>query len=235
MSTRSLGLEYNTSRDKMIFSEYGRCIQKLIQHAKTLEDRDKRTKMITEIVELILFLNPQTKNVNEYKQKLWRHVYKIANFELDVDHPLDETPQEENTALKPQKVPYPQHQFNWRHYGYNIRVMIDKALKMEDGEVKQGYVETILSYMKLSFRTWNKEHFVSDDMIINDLIVLSGNQLQVADDHTIRVVTKSNVPVNENTFKPVKNKKLKPKPKQPMGQQQKKKINAPMNRQRNKK
>ena len=80
--------------------------------------------------------------------------------------------------------------------------MIEKALKMEDGPVRKGFVETILSYMKLSYRTWNKEHFVSDDIIISDLGVMSGNQLSVDEDHTIQVVTKTNQPnASVNTFK----------------------------------
>jgi hypothetical protein len=207
---KSLALEYNSTRDKLIFSEYGRSVQKLIQYAKTLKTKEERQRVVEEIVELINQLNPQTKNVLEYKQKLWRHVFKMADYELDVDHPFGEVPTEDDIRFKPAKVPYPQHEFNWRHYGYNIRVMIDKALKMEDGPVKKGFVETILSYMKLSYRTWNKEHFVSDDIIISDLSVMSGNKLSVDDDHTIQVVTKNNLPnSNVNTFKVSKNK---PKP-----------------------
>lgn len=208
---KSLSLEYNSTRDKLLFSEYGRCVQKLVQFAKTVENRDERQRVIEEIVELINQLNPQTKNVLEYKQKLWRHVFKMADFELDVDYPFGEKPTEEDISQKPDKVDYPQHEFNWRHYGYNIRVMIDKALQMEDGPVKKGYVETILSYMKLSFRTWNKEHFVSDDMIISDLVVLSKNKLFVDDDHTIQVVTRGNQPTNTNSFKPEKKKRSTPK------------------------
>ena len=209
MLRKTLSLEYNSTRDKLLFSEYGRSVQKLIQYAKTLEKKEERQAVIEEIVELINQLNPQTKNVLEYKQKLWRHVFKMADYELDVDHPFGEKPTEDDIRFKPEKVPYPQHEFNWRHYGFNIRVMIDKALKMEDGPVKQGYVETILSYMKLSYRTWNKEHFVSDDIIISDLSVLSRNRLSVDDDHTIQVITKNNLPnSNINTFKtqkPAKN------------------------------
>jgi hypothetical protein len=209
---KSLSLEYNSTRDKLLFSEYGRCVQKLVQYAKTVENREERQRVIEEIVELINQLNPQTKNVLEYKQKLWRHVFKMADFELDVDYPFGEKPTEEDITHKPDKVRYPQHEFNWRHYGYNIRVMIDKALQMEDGPVKKGYVETILSYMKLSFRTWNKEHFVSDDMIISDLVALSKNKLFVDDDHTIQVVTRGNQPTNTNSFKPEKKKRNTPKP-----------------------
>ncbi len=198
---KSLSLEYNSTRDKLIFSEYGRSVQKLIQYAKTVEKKEERQAVVEEIVELINQLNPQTKNVLEYKQKLWRHVFKMADYELDVDHPYGDHPTEEDNSFKPKRVPYPQHEFNWRHYGHNIRVMIDKALNMEEGLIKQGFVETILSYMKLSYRTWNKEHFVSDDIIISDLAVMSGNKLSVGDDHTIQVVTKGSAPSNVNTFK----------------------------------
>ena len=225
---KSLSLEYNSTRDKLIFSEYGRSVQKLIQYAKTVENKDERQAVVEEIVELINQLNPQTKNVLEYKQKLWRHVFKMADYKLDVDHPYGDHPTEEDNSFKPNRVPYPQHEFNWRHYGHNIRVMIDKALNMEEGSIKQGFVETILSYMKLSYRTWNKEHFVSDDIIISDLAVMSGNKLSVGDDHTIQVVTKGSTPSNVNTFKQGK---MKSRPPQNKNFQNK---NQPFNKNRGK-
>jgi len=209
---RLLSLEYNSTRDKLLFSEYGRSVQKLVKYAKTVENTEERQRIIEDIVELINQLNPQTKNVLEYKQKLWRHVFRMADFDLDVDYPYGEKPTQADIIQKPQQVKYPQHEFNWRHYGHNIRVMIEKALKMEDGPVKKGYVETILSYMKLSFRTWNQEHFVSDELIISDLVVLSKNKLFVDDDHTIQVVTRGNQPTNTNSFKPEKKRKNTNKP-----------------------
>jgi len=232
---KQLSLEYNSTRDKLLFAEYGRSVQKLIAYAKTIESKEERQRIVEEIVELINQLNPQTKNVLEYKQKLWRHVFKMADYELDVDHPFGDNPTEDDIRFKPQTVPYPQHEFKWRHYGYNIRVMIDKALKMEDGPIKQGFVETILSYMKLSYRTWNKEHFVSDDIIISDLSVMSGNKLSVDDDHTIQVVTKNNLPnSNVNTFKVSKNKGKAPSSNNQKNQQNKNRPNPNNNANKNK-
>lgn len=194
MSKPSLSLEYNSTRDQLIFSEYGRCVQKMVQHAKTIEDRDERTRFVSSIVELINFMHPTNKNVAEYKARLWKNVFKMANYDLDVDTPTGEIPTEEDVTLRPEKVPYPQHEFNWRHYGYNIRTMIDKAMQMEDGPVKKGFVETILAYMKLSYRTWNKEHFVNDEIIISDLAVMSDNKLSIDEDHTIEVNLKPSAP-----------------------------------------
>ena len=62
-------------------------------------------------------------------------------------------------------IPYPVSEARYRHYGHNVQVLIKKALEMEPGEKQDGFVRTIGSYMKLAYRTWNKEHFVSDDVI----------------------------------------------------------------------
>ena len=37
-------LEYNSSRNKLVISEYGRHIQKLVEHAMTLKDKQGETK-----------------------------------------------------------------------------------------------------------------------------------------------------------------------------------------------
>ena len=38
-------MEYNTQRTKLRINDYGRNIYKLIQFTKTVEDREKRTRM----------------------------------------------------------------------------------------------------------------------------------------------------------------------------------------------
>jgi Domain of unknown function (DUF4290) len=202
MAKKLLSLEYNSTRDKLKYYEYGRSIQKMVEHAKAIENKEERQATVESIIELINYLNPQTKNVLEYKQKLWRHVFDMADNDLNVEHPFESLPTEADSKLKHIKVNYPQHEFPSRHYGYNIRMMIYKALKMEDGPIKSGFVETILSYMKLSYRTWNSEHFVSDDIIISDLAVMSNKQLSVDDNHTIEVNMKANQPnANQTVFK----------------------------------
>jgi hypothetical protein len=227
-----LALEYNSTRDPLLFSEYGRSIQKMVQFAKSVENREERQATVEAIIEIINQLNPQTRNVNEYKQRLWKNLFKMAEYDLDVDYPFEgDAPREEDNTFRPDKVPYPQHEFPWKHYGYNIRVMIDKAMRMEEGPIKQGFIENILSYMKLSYRTWNKEHFVSDDIIISDLAVMSKNMLSVDDNHTIEVNTKANQPnADQSAFLTPKKQKQKQKQQQPQQKQQQQ--NKPANKQK---
>jgi len=190
MSKTMLALEYNSTREDLIFPEYGRFIQKLVHHCKSIEDKKERQAVAETIIEMMQQMNPPSKQVNDYKIRLWRHFFKMADFDIDVDVPGGEKPTEESTLLVPEKVPYLQHDFNWRHYGYMTRVMINKAVNMEEGAIKQGYIEGILSYMKLAYRTWNKEHFVNDEIIKSDLGVLSEHKIAVDEEQAIENLVK---------------------------------------------
>ena len=82
-------LEYNSSRNKLVISEYGRHIQKLVEHAMTLKDKQERQKMANGIIDIMGELNPQLRDVADFKHKLWDHLFIISNFELDVDSPYE--------------------------------------------------------------------------------------------------------------------------------------------------
>ena len=80
-------------------------------------------------------------------------------------------------------MPYPATATRFRHYGNNIQALIQKAIAMPEGPKREGFVEVIASYMKLAYKTWNKEHFVSDDVVKDDLEILSDGQLELHEGH----------------------------------------------------
>ena len=176
---------YNTQQEFLIMPEYGRNVQQLVRHAQNIQDREYRQAFCEEIVDLIQQLYPQSKNVEDYREKLWAHLFHIAKYDLDARTPSGEIPKPENARVKPQRIPYPLQDTRFRHYGNNVQVMIRRAIEMEPGYIKTGFVNTIGSYMKMAYRTWNREHFVSDDLIKNDLTILSGGKLTLEDDSRI--------------------------------------------------
>lgn len=54
---------------------------------------------------------------------------------------------------------------------------------MPEGPKREGFAEVIASYMKLAYKTWNKEHYVSDDIVKEDLEILSNGQLVLHEGH----------------------------------------------------
>ena len=64
-------MNYNTERPQLKFSEYGRIVQKLIEHAVTIEDREQRNKAARYIIEVMGMLNnPAMRQNEEYRHKL---------------------------------------------------------------------------------------------------------------------------------------------------------------------
>jgi hypothetical protein len=185
-------LQYNTGLEELIMPEYGRNVQQLVRHAQTIKDHQYRQAFCEQIVDLIQQLYPQSKNIDDYREKLWKHLFHIAKYNLEAYTPSGEVPRPEDAKKKPERVPYPLQDTRFRHYGNNVQVLIRRALDMEPGAIKDGFVQAIGSYMKLAYKTWNKEHFVSDEIIKNDLAILSANKLSLEDASSIDNLANAN-------------------------------------------
>lgn len=169
-------MEYNTTRNHLTIREYGRHIQKMAEYVLTIEDREKRQKNANALVELMGFLNPQLKNIEDYRHKLWDHLFLICNFQLDVDSPYP-IPTRETLRPIPDPIPYPKRHPKYNHLGKNIEIVIDKALKEEDPEKRQGFANSIAYYMKLTYSNWHKE-LVHDDNIQTELSSITKGELE---------------------------------------------------------
>lgn len=172
----SFKMEYNTTRSKMLMPEYGRNVQRMVEYLMTIEDPARRLRNAEAIIELMGTLNPHLKTIEDYKHKLWDHLYQMTDFQLDVDAPYP-APKPEEVFKKPEVLPYPQSSISHRHFGKNLEALIAKALKETDPEKKQGFTQTIGYYMKLSYTNWHKEP-VHDDMIRTELAALTNGELQ---------------------------------------------------------
>lgn len=170
-------LEYNTEREQLIIPEYGRHIQKMVNQAIAMEDREERNKCAHSIIAVMGNLNPHLRDVPDFQHKLWDQLFIISDFKLDVDAPYP-MPSPEELAERPQPLAYPQNFPKYRFYGNNIKRMIDVAIKWEDGDKKDGLVITIANHMKKSFLNWNKDT-VEDQVIFNHLFELSEGKLNL--------------------------------------------------------
>jgi hypothetical protein len=170
-------LEYNTERPKLIIPEYGRHIQKMVDHAITLEDREERNKVAKSIIAVMGNLNPHLRDVPDFQPMLWDQLFIISDFKLDVDSPFP-IPTKEELTERPDPLGYPQNYPKYRFYGNNIKRMIDVANEWEEGDKKEALVLTIANHMKKSYLNWNKDT-VEDDVIFGHLFELSEGKINL--------------------------------------------------------
>lgn len=168
---------YNTQRKKLALAEYGRNIQVMVDYLFTIEDRDKRNKSAQAVIDVMGNLNPHLRDVAEYKHKLWDHLAIMADFKLDIDYPYN-PPTPDILTEKPNIVPYPQKEIQYKHYGYTMELLIDKISEMH-GEEREILIEQLANQMKKLYLAWNKES-VEDEKIFADLYELSGGQVSIS-------------------------------------------------------
>ncbi|MFH1159551.1 MAG: DUF4290 domain-containing protein [bacterium] len=195
-------MEYNTTRDPMVISEYGRNIQHMIEYITTIEDREKRTKAAKFIVNVMEQMHPLVKESGDYKHKLWDHLHIISGFKLDVDSPYPPPPPL-TLSTKPEHLSYHDAEIEFRHYGKNIALMIEKASEYEEGPEKDALANAIANHMKKSYLNWNRDS-VTDELIEEQLTKLSKGQLKLKQD--MRLVATSDILALNKKRKPFRQK-----------------------------
>lgn len=197
-------MEYNSQRSKMSISEYGRNIQKMIEQIIEIEDREQRNHQARAIINVMGQLNPHLRDVNDFKHKLWDHLFIMSDFKLDVDSPYP-IPSAQSLARKPERLGYASNHIKFKHYGRHIEKIIEKACDLEDGAEKTALIKLIANHLKKSYLTWNRDA-VTDEEIASHLQALSKGKLQL--DENIKLSQPSEAVITNK----VKKKKFQGKP-----------------------
>lgn len=188
--------EYNTVREKLFLKEYGRHVQRIVTNCMNEKDDAKRNQFAKEIIELMGQLNPQLRNVEDFRHKLWDHLFIMSDYTLKVDSPYPIKDRAE-IEKRPERLPYPQSKIKYKHYGKNVEALVEKAVQTEDEEKQKGFSECIGNFMKLVYQNWSKED-INEETIKNDLRLLSKGKLTITDDQDIGSLARA------NKFKPVR-------------------------------
>ena len=130
-------LEYNTERPHLHIPEYGRHIQKMIEKAVLLEDRNERNRTARSIIAVMGNLFPHLRDVPDFQHKLWDQLFIMSGFQLDVDSPY-EKPTPSTLHKHPDRLEYPQHQLKYRFYGNIILRLINTCVKWEKGDLREA-------------------------------------------------------------------------------------------------
>lgn len=170
-------MEYNTERSHLVMREYGRHIQKMVEYLVSIEDPEKRQQQARVVIELMGVLNPHLRNVEDFKHKLWDHLFYISDFQLDIESPYPK-PEKATYRSKPDPLPYPKRHPKYSHLGKNLELVLDKALHEDNEEKKNGLANAIAYYMKLAYNNWHHEN-IHDDGVRNELRSISGGKLDV--------------------------------------------------------
>jgi len=199
-------MEYNTARGKLLLPEYGRNVQNMIQHAMEIEDREERNRAARAIIEVMGQLNPHLRDVDDYRHKLWTHLFVMSDFKLDVDSPF-EIPEVESLQEKPQPVNYPKSRIRFGHFGQYTQKILETSKDLEDEGEREYMTNSMGNFMKKQYLLHNN-NAVENNVIADQLTELSKGDLQIdnPDDlvntnHLLKSLGLQNRPKNQKNNK----------------------------------
>jgi hypothetical protein len=176
-------MEYNTTRAKLMLPEYGRNVQEMIAHAMEIADRDERNKATRAIIEVMGQLNPHLRDVDDFRHKLWTHLFVMSDFKLDVDSPY-EIPKPETLLSKPDIMEYPKSKIKYGHYGKYTQAILRQSKEVTAEDERQYLKITMANFMKKQFLAYNNDtvenHVIADqlkDLSQGDLILENPDEL----------------------------------------------------------
>jgi len=170
------GLDYNTQREKLILPEYGREVQKMVDHAITIEDRTERQHCAETIVQIMGKMLPQNNN-EDHEQMLWDHLALMSGFKLDIDYPYDVT-QALKIASKPEPLGYPMTNIPVRHYGKMMFEVFEHLKTMPEGPERDELVRITANQMKRSLMQWSHGS-ADDEKVASDLARFTDGVIQL--------------------------------------------------------
>ena len=170
-------MEYNTTREKLILPEYGRNVQNMISHAMEVKDKEERNNAAQAIIEVMGQLNPHLRDVDDYRHKLWTHLFVMSDFKLDVDSPY-EIPKEEVLNEKPELMHYPKGKIKYGHYGKYTQDMLTSSADINDEEAKEFFTMAMGNFMKKQYLVHNNGA-VENHVIAEHLNELSNGDLSI--------------------------------------------------------
>lgn len=170
-------MDYNTQREKLKLTEYGRCIQEMVNYAMSLDDRKERQRCAYTIIDLMANMQSFTGNAEDFYQKLWNHLAYISDYKLDIDYPV-EIQHIDKQETHRDTVPYPQKRIARRHYGAIIEQLTKQLTEMEPGPERDELTRLVANQMKLALAKWNS-NALDDEKILSDLAEYTNGKISL--------------------------------------------------------
>ena len=171
------GLDYNTQREKLVMSEYGREIQKMIEIACELPTKEERLRCAQTIIRLMETKNPQLRDNEDFEQTLWNHLYLMSHRELEIDWPFDIS-EADNIMAKPKPMALPKNDVKLRHYGKLVEELFVKLKTMPVGEERDTLVRYTANQMKRDLAQYGHGS-MDDERIASDLARYTDGVIQL--------------------------------------------------------
>lgn len=173
-------MDYNTKREKLIMPEYGRGIQQMVEHCKTIADKEERMRCAKTVIQAMANMAEQTSDKEDFQKKLWNHLAAIAQYDLDIDYPVEIERMDDEEA-RPEQLPYPQTRIKKRNYGTIVEQFTKHLATMDEGQQRDELTLLVANHMKRDLSNWSVDS-MSDEKVADDMAFYTDGKIQLNPD-----------------------------------------------------
>jgi len=199
-------MKYNTQLEPLIIPEYGRHIHSMANSLLNIKDTKKRNQQAQVLINIMGNLNSHLRDVEEYKHKLWDHLFIMCDNKLDIKSPYQKTNTNEGEEEIKARINNTQGSVQHKHYGKLIILLIKEAVKIKDDNLKTYVLEKIALQMKRAYLNFNQTN-VQDTQIWNDLEHFAGEKLTLDTTKIIPVFQTNHNPPRKKPYYKKSNRK----------------------------
>ena len=168
---------YNYTRRKLYLPEYGRHIHEMVDTLLEIEDRQERTRQAKAVIAVMGNLNPLLRDTDDFKHKLWDHLFIMSDFRLDVDSPYPQ-PSRQDLMVTPRKLAYPQSRIMFKHYGKYTQRLMRAIVSEVPPQYTADELLNMVRYMRAKSYDFNNEH-PNNEAILRDMSLMAGEQVSI--------------------------------------------------------
>lgn len=192
-------MKYYVSDNHLKLREYGRNVQMMVEFAKRLTDKEERSALCHEIVRIMALLKPEVRENPEYEQKLWDHLYHLAEYDIDVDTRFSMPSPEKVLTRVSEPIVYPWTGSRYKVYGRNVELLVEEAIRQEDPEARLSLTSLVANIMKMFIKGPNDRDSTVEATVVEHLRVLSNGRLSFAPEELDFYKSQANSPAPQVT------------------------------------
>jgi len=170
-------MKYNTELTPLIIPEYGRHIHSMVNSLLDIKDDKKRNQQAKVLINIMGNLNTHLRDNEEYKHKLWDHLFIMCENKLNIDSPYAK-PNLDTPVMIKERIHNTQGSVKYKHYGKLIIELIKEVIDIKDEKLQTYIVDHIAQQMKRSHLNWNQTN-VQDIQIWNDLDAFADQKINI--------------------------------------------------------
>lgn len=177
LTSLTMRKNYNYTRRKLYLPEYGRHIHEMVDSLLEIEDRQERTRQAKAVIAVMGNLNTTLRDTEDFKHKLWDHLFIMSDFQLDVDSPYAQSSRQD-LAVTPHKLPYPQTRIAFKHYGKYAQNFVRRIAAEQNSHHTTSEIVNLARYLRSKSYEFNNEH-PNNESIIRDINIMAGGKVDM--------------------------------------------------------